>query len=135
MSWNEESIHEIQLNLCQKLLFLHQLSHNTTTDCSLNYEFSTQKLQAQNMHKTCSEYVVYTNCFLFLFWHSEQFMYTTCYEHVLSFQFSCTELVIQCTIFSHIVGWCKNKCFWNRFTCMYSHARITQPEDQMLTFN
>ena len=27
-----------------------------------------------------SEHVVYTNCFLFLFWHSEQFMYTTCSE-------------------------------------------------------
>ena len=25
-----------------------------------------------------SEHVVYTNCFVFLFLHSEQFMYTTC---------------------------------------------------------
>ena len=30
-----------------------------------------------------SEHVVYTNCFLFLFWHSEQFMYTTCSELVV----------------------------------------------------
>ena len=30
-----------QVNLCQKLLFLHQLTHNMTTDCSLNYKFST----------------------------------------------------------------------------------------------
>ena len=30
-----------QVNLCQKLLFLHQLIQNMTTDCSLNYEFST----------------------------------------------------------------------------------------------
>ena len=30
------------------------------------------------MKITSSEYVVYINCFLFLFWHSEQFMYTTC---------------------------------------------------------
>ena len=36
-------------NIHQKLLFFHQLSHSMTTDCSLNYEFSTQKLQAQNM--------------------------------------------------------------------------------------
>ena len=34
-------IMEIQVNLCQKLLFLHQLTHNMATDCSLNYEFST----------------------------------------------------------------------------------------------
>ena len=30
----------LQANLCQKLLFLHQLTHNMTTDCSLNYEFN-----------------------------------------------------------------------------------------------
>ena len=27
----------IQANLCQKSLFLHQLSHNMTTDCSWGY--------------------------------------------------------------------------------------------------
>ena len=27
----------IQVNLCQKLLFLHQLTQNMTTDCSWNY--------------------------------------------------------------------------------------------------
>ena len=31
----------VQVNLCQKLLFLHQLTHNMITDCSLNYQFST----------------------------------------------------------------------------------------------
>ena len=31
---------QLQVNLCQKLLFLHQLAHNMTTDCSLKYEFS-----------------------------------------------------------------------------------------------
>ena len=31
----------VQVNLCQKLLFLHQLTHNMTTDCSLNYKFNT----------------------------------------------------------------------------------------------
>ena len=31
----------LQVNLCQKLLFLHQLTHNMTTDCSLNYKFHT----------------------------------------------------------------------------------------------
>ena len=34
----------IQVNLCQKLLFLHQLTHNMTTDCSWNYQFSTWTL-------------------------------------------------------------------------------------------
>ena len=28
-------------------LFLHQLTHSITTDCSLNYEFRTRKLQVQ----------------------------------------------------------------------------------------
>ena len=40
--------------LCQMLLFLHQLTHNLTTDCSWNYQFSTWKLQAQNMRRICS---------------------------------------------------------------------------------
>ena len=34
----------IQVNLCQKLLFLHQLTHKMTTDCSLNYKFNTWKV-------------------------------------------------------------------------------------------
>ena len=60
----------LQVNLIQKLLFLQQLTQNMTTDCSLNYEFNTWKLQAQ----TWGEHVVYRNCF----WHSEQFLYTKC---------------------------------------------------------
>ena len=31
---------KVQVNLCQKLLFLHQQTHNMTTDCSLNYKFN-----------------------------------------------------------------------------------------------
>ena len=30
-----------QVNLCQKHLFLHQLTHNMTKDCSLIYQFCT----------------------------------------------------------------------------------------------
>jgi hypothetical protein len=41
-------------------------------------------LPVQYMKTTSSEHVVHTNCFLFLFWHSEQFMHTTCSPHVLS---------------------------------------------------
>jgi hypothetical protein len=46
----------LQVNLFQKLLFLHQLTHNMTTD------------------------VVFV-----LFWHSEQFWFTTCSADVASF--------------------------------------------------
>ena len=47
----------------QKHLFLHQLIHNMMTDCSLNYKFSTKKLQAQYMLHTqivvsCPELVI-----------------------------------------------------------------------------
>ena len=43
----------LQVNLCQRYLFTRQLIHNMTTDCSMNYEFSTRKLQEQNMSRTC----------------------------------------------------------------------------------
>ena len=46
-----------------------------TTYYSLNYKLNTWKFQAQ----TWGEHVVYRNCF----WHSEQFLYTTCSTHVL----------------------------------------------------
>ena len=59
LTWNSS----VQLNLCQKLLFLHQLTHNMTTDCLLNYKFNTWKFQAQNMGRTC--------CVQKLFWMSE----------------------------------------------------------------
>ena len=39
----------LQVNFFQKHLFLHQLIHNMTKDCSLNYKFSTWKLHAQNI--------------------------------------------------------------------------------------
>ena len=50
---------EVQANLCQKLTFLHQLIHNMTTDCLLNYKFNTWTFQAQ----TWGEHVVYRNGF------------------------------------------------------------------------
>ena len=39
------------------------------------------ELPVQYKKTTSSEDVVYTNCILF--WHSEQFVYTTCSEHVV----------------------------------------------------
>ena len=56
--FSDETSKFVQVNLCQRLLFLHQLTHNTTTDCSLNYKFNTRKLQAE----TWGEHVVYRNC-------------------------------------------------------------------------
>ena len=81
----------VLVNLCQKLLFLHQLTNNMTTDWSLNYK-----------KNISSAHVVYTNCFGCQ--KNKQFAYTTCSESILTLQFLCTELVIQWTIWFHIVG-------------------------------
>ena len=51
-----ESYKFLQVNLFQKHLFLHQLTHNMTKDFSENY-----------MKITSSEHVVYINYFVFLF--------------------------------------------------------------------
>ena len=45
----------VQVNLCQKRSFFHQLTHNMTTDCSWNDKFSTRKIQVQNVYKNCFE--------------------------------------------------------------------------------
>ena len=39
----------LQVNLFQNHLFLHQLTHNMTEDCSLNHKFSTSSEHAKNM--------------------------------------------------------------------------------------
>ena len=83
----------LQVNHCQKLSFLHQPTHNMMTDFSLNYDFSTWKLQAQNI--LCTQIVF---CFCF------DIQNNLCTQHVLSLEFSCTELVTQWTIFCHIMG-------------------------------
>ena len=51
----------VEVNLCQKHLFLHQLTHNITTDCFLNCEFSTRKLQVQYM--LCTQIGFFCFCF------------------------------------------------------------------------
>ena len=56
-------------------------------------------LPVQYMKTTSSEHVVYINCFLF--WHSEQFLNTTCSELVVTLW----------------VTWCKNKFFSKILTC------------------
>jgi hypothetical protein len=50
---NRKKVHVVQANLCQKYLFIHQLTHNMTKDCSMIYKFSTRKLKEQNMSRTC----------------------------------------------------------------------------------
>ena len=67
---------EIQVNLFQKQLFLHQLTQNVTQDCSLNYKFSTWKFQAQNMGRTCWVHE--------LFWMSKRKQKTICVHRMFS---------------------------------------------------
>ena len=52
----------LQVILCQKHLFLDQLTHNMTKDCSMIYEFSTRKLQKQNMSRTCCLHKLFRCC-------------------------------------------------------------------------
>ena len=73
----------VKVNLCQNLLFLHQLTHNLTRDCSLIYQF----LHKNQKLRTWGEHILHKNCFLFLFWHSEQFLHKTCSP-------PCSELVV-----------------------------------------
>ena len=92
------SMWDLQVNLCQKLLFLHQLTHNMTTDCSLNYMFNTWKFQAQNMGTTC--------CVQKLFWMSKQKQKTICVHNMFS---PCSELGIfmywSCNLMNNL-SWC-----------------------------
>ena len=67
-----------QVNDSQKLLFLHQLTHYMTTDCSLNYMFSTWKLQPQNM--LCTQ-IVFVLPFRTIYVRN---MFWACNIHVLN---------------------------------------------------
>ena len=73
----------VQVNLCQKHLFLDQLTHNMSKDCSLIYKFNTWKQQAQNMGKTCFVHK--------LFWESKQKQKTICVHNMFS---PCSEFVV-----------------------------------------
>ena len=83
----------VQVNLCQKHSFSNQLTHNITTDCSLIPDFSTRKIQLQNM--LCTN-IVFCLCF--------GLQNNVCTQHVLNLYFSCTEFRNECTICRHIVG-------------------------------
>ena len=88
----------VQINLCQNHLFLYQLTHNVTTDCSLNYKFSTRKLQVQCM--LCTQ-IVFVFTFRTIYVHN---MHWTCnsMNNLLSF--------------CELLSWFKNKSFWQS-TC------------------
>ena len=90
----------VQVNLFQKYIFLHQLTHNMTKDCLVNYQFGTWKFKAQNILGT---QIVF--CFAI--------QSNLCAQHVLSLEFSCTEQYFVILW----VSWNTNKCFWKRFTC------------------
>ena len=72
-------IHLLQVNLCQNHLFLHQLTHNMTTDWITSLVHENSKL------RTCWEHVVYINCSEYQ--NKNQFLYTTCSQHVLTVEF------------------------------------------------
>ena len=73
--------------------------------------------------KKCGQvilYKIYINCSECQNKNKKQFAYSTCSQHVLSLEFSCTELIIQWTIFCHTYYGLvdtRNKYFWKRFTC------------------
>ena len=73
----------VQVNIFQKHSFLNQLTRNMTTDCTLNYHFSTWKFLSQNMSRTCWEHVAYINCFECQNKNKKQFWYTPCSWYVL----------------------------------------------------
>ena len=65
----------VQVNLCQKRSFFHQLTHNMTTDCSWNDKFSTRKIQVQNM--LCTKIVLNAKtknkfCTVHVFWEGHK---------------------------------------------------------------
>ena len=69
--YKTQDLNSVQVNLFQKPLFLHQLTHNMTRDCSLN-----------SPKNTSSEHVVYKNCFFVCFCFDIQ--NNICTQHVLS---------------------------------------------------
>ena len=102
----------LQVNLFQKHSFLNQLTHDMTTDCSLIPNFTTRKIQAQNM--------LYTKI-VFCFGIQSNFptnIVLACIFLVLKSGISEQSVVILW------VNWFKNECFWDRFTCNLNSSKI-----------
>ena len=62
------------------------------------------ELRVQYMKIASSEHVVYINCSECQNKNKNKIVYTTCSQHVLCLQFSCTELIIQWIICCLTVG-------------------------------
>ena len=103
-------IEELQVILCQKLLFLHQQTHNMVTDCSFYYKFNTWKFQAQSW----GEHVLYRNCF----WHSKQFLYTTWSPHVIQKEELLTKIYLY-YVFFHIIVIIQNRLACSNLTSSF----------------
>ena len=89
--WKSDiDISYIQVNLCQKVIFA---STNPQYDNRMFIELQIQYLHENYKHKSRLEHVAYTNCFLF--WHSEQFVYTTCSELGFFLYWTCNSMINQ----------------------------------------
>ena len=77
-------MNKVQVNLFQKHSFLLELTHNTTTDFSLKNEFSTRKIEVQNM--LCRKIVLNAKT---------KTKNNFCTQHILIMYFSRTEVVNQ----------------------------------------
>ena len=116
---------------CQKLLFypqaglgtkndafLHQLTHNMTTDRSLNYKFN---IHEKSKLRSWGEHVVYRNSF----WHSEQFLYTTCSPYILQKEELLTKIYL-CQV--HLIP------FWLVFAKFKCMVHVALPKWPIIQF-
>ena len=124
----------IQVNLFQKLLFLHQLIHNMATDCSLNYKFNTWKFQAQNMGRTCCVQKLFLT-FRTIYVHN---MFSLCSakigasdkdlsvlvcKAIVGFQISCVGLTLSVTLFLNTIL-CVAKISRNILFCQFQNWKL-----------
>ena len=89
---------------------------------SVNPEYDTRLFIEFPLEIQVQKKIVYKKCFLFLFWHSKQDLYTTCSELVYFGGFNEQSLVILW------VNWFKNKVVWKRFTCVSSKKLKIPPK-------
>ena len=85
----------LQVNLFQKHLFLNKLTHNMTTDCAFIPEFSTRKIQVENM--MCTNIVLKTK-------NKKQCLYTTCSE-VVFFLYWSQESMNNLSLYCGLTDW------------------------------
>ena len=95
--------------LCLHICYIF-LPNNKTSLLQVNF-FSEALLFAKHgENMLCTEIVLNVK---------KQFLYTACSLHVLNLDFSCTYWTCNSmnNQLSLWVSWCKNKSFWQRFTC------------------